>query len=162
MFGSGGVPESVTVAVLEYDPEVAAVTVTVTVAVAPLFRGDGRVQLIGPAPTHVVPALGTTETSVGPAASVSVSVVPSAADGPLFFTVMVYTEFWPRNTALPTVVLTPRSAVVGLIETAPSDQLELPLNVSEIGTLGAPVRLLPTPRTSGLVLFPDLKFHCAT
>jgi len=55
------------------------------VAVAPLAKGDGRVQLIGPVPAQVVPALGVTETKVNPAgASVSVSVTVFAGDGPLF------------------------------------------------------------------------------
>ena len=95
------------------------------------------------------------------AANVSVRVTLFAADGPLFVTVMLYVEFCPSGTAL-TLVVTPMSAVLGLIETAPSDQFDVPLNVSEIGTLGAPVRLLPTPRTPGFVLFPRCTFHCET
>lgn len=74
----------------------------------------------------------------------------------------------PRKTALPTLVLTPISAAVGLIDTAPSDQLELALNVSESGTLGAPVRALPLPVTSGGSLAPQkpqavvVRFHSET
>ena len=41
------------------------------------------------------------------------------------------------------------SAAVGLIDTAPSDQFEVPLNVSDIGTLGAPDRVLPVAVTAG-------------
>lgn len=89
MLGSGGVPESVMVAILAYAPAVLAVTVTVMVAFAPLFSGVGSVQFTGPVPVHVVPALPTAETNVGPAARVSVSVTPLAADGPLLVTVMV-------------------------------------------------------------------------
>ena len=89
MLGSGGVPESVMVAVLAYAPAAPAVTVTVMVAFAPLASGVGSVQFTGPVPVHVVPPLATAETKVGPAASVSVSVTPLAADGPLFVTVMV-------------------------------------------------------------------------
>src|SRR2546425_1819191 len=51
------------------------------------------------------------------------------------------------------------SAVVGLIDTAPSAQLEVLLNVSERGTLGAPVRVLPVPRTSGGAVAPEFIFH---
>src|SRR5579863_9546904 len=47
------------------------------------------------------------------------------------------------------------------METAPSDQLEVPpLNVSEIGTLGAPVRALPEAVTSVLPLPPEFWLHC--
>ena len=48
------------------------------------------------------------------------------------------------------------------MDTAPSDQLEVPLNVSEIGTLGAPARLLPVPLTPGFALFALFRFHCET
>src|SRR5580692_5875025 len=54
------------------------------------------------------------------------------------------------------------SAVLGLIDTAPNDQLDVPLNVSEIGTLGAPVLDVPVARTSGFVVPPLLAFHCDT
>ena len=149
VLGSGGVPESAMVAVLGYCPTTLAVTTTETVAVAPLFKGVGSVQLIGPAPTQVVPALGVTETRVKPAgANVSVSVTAFAGEGPLLVTVMLYVVFCPRKTALTTLVVTAMSAVVGLIETAPSDQFE-EVKVSEIGTLGAPDLVLPVPRTSG-------------
>ena len=37
------------------------------------------------------------------------------------------------------------SAVDGLIDTAPSDQFDVPLNVSEKGKLGAPGRVVPLP-----------------
>ena len=57
--------------------------------------------------------------------------------------------FCPTKTALTTLVVTAMSAVVGLMETAPSDQFEEPLKVSEMGTLGAPDLVLPVPRTSG-------------
>ena len=57
--------------------------------------------------------------------------------------------FDPRKTALPTLVVTARSALDGLMETAPIDQLEFALKVSESGTLGAPVRALALPVTSG-------------
>ncbi len=53
------------------------------------------------------------------------------------------------------------SAVLGLIETAPSDQFEVPLNVSEIGTLGAPVRLVPLPLVP-VVLFALRAVHSET
>ena len=162
VFGSGGVPESAMVAVLGYSPATLAVTTTETVAVAPLFRGVGNVQLIGPVPTQVVPALGVTETRVKPAgASVSVSVTAFAGDAPLLVTVIVYVVFCPTNTALTTLVVTAMSAVVGLIETAPSDQFE-EVKVSEIGTLGAPDLVLPVPRTSGgETSAPELAaFHC--
>jgi hypothetical protein len=150
VLGSGGVPESVMVAVLGYSPATLAVTTTETVAVAPLFRGVGSVQLIGPVPTQVVPALGVTETRVKPAgANVSVSVTAFAGDRPLLVTVVLYVVFCPTKTALTTLVVTAMSAVVGLIETAPSDQFEELLKVSEIGTLGAPDLVLPVPRTSG-------------
>ena len=81
------------VAVLGYCPATIAVTTTETVAAAPLSRGVGSVQLIGPAPTQVVPALGVTDTSVNPAASVSVSVTEFAGEGPLLVTVMLYVVF---------------------------------------------------------------------
>jgi hypothetical protein len=68
--------------------------------------------------------------------------------------------FWPRKTALPTVVVTAISAAVGLMDIAPSDQLEVVLKVSAIGTLGAPVRVLPVPWTSGGSAFPLLALHC--
>jgi hypothetical protein len=45
------------------------------------------------------------------------------------------------------------SAVVGLTETAPRAQFDVPLKVSEIGTLGAPLRLVPLPRTPGFAVF---------
>ena len=54
------------------------------------------------------------------------------------------------------------SAVLGLAETAPRDQLEAPEKLSEMGTLGAPVRLLPLPVTSGGSAPPDAVFHCVT
>ena len=57
------------------------------------------------------------------------------------------------------LVVTATSAVLGLIEIAPSDQLEFALKVSENGRLGLPGRLLPEPVTS--VPPPPLaKFHC--
>ncbi len=149
------------VAVFGYCPATLAVTTTAMVAVAPLAKGVGRVQLIGPVPTQVVPALGVTETKVNPAgASVSVSVTVFAGDGPLLVTVMLYVVFCPRKTALTTVVVTAISAVVGLIETAPCDQLDAPLNVSEIGTLGAPALVLPLARGSRVPLAPLTAFHC--
>ena len=60
-------------------------------------------------------------------------------------------------------MVTAMSAVVGLIETAPSDQFE-EVKVSEIGTLGAPDLVLPVPRTSGGEMgAPELSaFHCET
>src|SRR5712691_8744683 len=70
-------------------------------------------------------------------------------------------EFCPSGTAL-TLVVTPMSAALGLTDTAARDQLDEPLKVSESGTLGAPVRLLPTPLTPGFVLFPRCTFHCET
>src|SRR5579863_1734122 len=70
-------------------------------------------------------------------------------------------EFWPNGTAL-TLVVTPMSAVLGFTDTAPSDQFDAPLNVSEIGTAGAPVRLLPLEVTSGGSAPPDARFHCDT
>ena len=95
---------------------------------------------------HVVPALGTYPTNDRLVALyVSARVTLFAADGPLFLIVMLYVEFCPTDTAL-TLVETPISAVLGLIEIAPNDQFDVPLKVSEIGTLGAPVRLVPTPR----------------
>src|SRR5579859_1836739 len=55
------------------------------------------------------------------------------------------------------------SAVLGLIEIAPSDQFEVPPPiVSDIGTLGAPVRELPTAVTSVLPLPAVFAFHCDT
>ena len=89
VLGSGGVPESVMTAVLAYAPAALALTVTVMVAVAPLARGVGSVQFTGPVPVQVVPPLATAEIKAGPAASVSASVTPLAADGPLLVTVMV-------------------------------------------------------------------------
>lgn len=89
VLGSGGVPESVTVAVFAYAPEAVAVSTTATVAVAPLAKGVGRVQVMGPVPVQVVPALGVTEFRVIPAARVSVSVTEFAADVPLLKTVML-------------------------------------------------------------------------
>src|SRR5512141_3107783 len=55
------------------------------------------------------------------------------------------------------------SAVLGLIGIAPRDQFEVPLKVSEIGTLGAPVRLLPVAVTAGGSI-PEtvVRFHCET
>jgi hypothetical protein len=132
--------------------------VTVIVAVAPLANEAGRVQLMVVVVVQVVPALGTTEIRDRfVAAQVSVSVTLLAADNPLLKIVMSKTEFCPRATAL-TLVVTPISAVVGLIYTAPSDQFDVPLNVSEIGTLGAPVRVLAVPFTPGFV-FPCGTFH---
>jgi hypothetical protein len=54
------------------------------------------------------------------------------------------------------------SAVVGFIETAPIDQFEAPLKVSEMGTLGAPALVLPLARGSRLPLTPLVAFHCET
>jgi hypothetical protein len=68
-------------------------------------------------PTHVVPALGFVDTHVSPAPSVSVRTTLFAADSPLFLTVMLKVEFCPRSTAL-TLVETPMSAVLGLLEIA--------------------------------------------
>jgi hypothetical protein len=60
-------------------------------------------------------------------------------------------------------VVTLTSADVGLIDTAPKDQFEVPLKLSEIGTLGAPLRELPLDCTSGEAVLPPLfKFHCVT
>src|SRR5437879_7689831 len=53
------------------------------------------------------------------------------------------------------------SAAVGLIDTAPCDQLEA-ANVSAIGTLGAPARLLPTPLTPGFAVSELRTLHCET
>src|ERR1700722_7080505 len=64
------------------------------------------------------------------------------------------------KTALLTVVVTPISAAVGLIETAPCDQFDVLLKTSETGTLGAPARVLPVPVTSRALLPPVLRFHC--
>src|SRR4029077_12119856 len=115
VLGSGGVPVSAMVAVLGYSPATLAVTTTETVAVAPLFSGVGSVQVIGPVPAQVVPALGVTERKVKPAgANVSVSVTPFAGDGPLLVTVMLYVVSCPKKTALTTLLVTAMSAVVGL------------------------------------------------
>jgi hypothetical protein len=90
VFGSGGVPESVTVAVLGYAPEALAVTTTATVAVAPLAKGVGSVQEIGAVPAQVVPPLGVTDTRVNPAAAqVSARTTLFAGEGPLLLTVML-------------------------------------------------------------------------
>ena len=89
VFGSGGVPESLTVATLGYAPEAPAVSTTVTVACAPLARVP-TVQVIGLAVvTHVTPALGVTEFSVIPVASKSESATALAGDVPLLKMVMV-------------------------------------------------------------------------
>ena len=88
VFGSGGVPESVTVAVFAYAPEAAAVSTTATVAFAPLASVP-MVQVIGPVPVQVTPALGVTETSVIPAARASESETAFAAEVPLLKTVML-------------------------------------------------------------------------
>jgi hypothetical protein len=79
----------VTVAVLAYEPEALAVSITATVAVAPLANGVGRVQVIGPVPVQVVPALGVVETRVMPAAKLSVNTTAFAGEGPLLVTVML-------------------------------------------------------------------------
>src|SRR5438270_7779470 len=134
------------------------------VALAPLANGVAKVQVMGPVPTQAPEVV--VAAPVKPAASVSVSWTAFAGDGPLLETVIVYTEFWPSCTAL-TLVLTPMSADVGLIDTAPRDQFELPLKVSDRGTLGAPVRLLPVARASGgSLLVPPApvlaRFHCET
>src|SRR5262249_48983902 len=113
---------------------------------------------MGPVPLQV-PALGVAEMRVRPDARVSVKTTLFAGDGPLFLTVMLYVEFWPSATAL-TLVVTPMSPSDGLIDTAPSDQLEVPLKVSDMGTLGAPERVLPAPLTS-VPLLPVLRVHCA-
>src|SRR5437016_2821595 len=86
VFGSGGVPESVTVAVLAKDPAAAAVTVIATVAVAPL-ASVARVHVTGPVPAQVIVGE-VTDTNVNPADSASVKVMVFAADGPLLETVM--------------------------------------------------------------------------
>ena len=71
--------------------------------------------------------------------------------------------FDPKKTALPTLVLTPISAVEGLMDTAPTDQFEVPLKLSDIGTLGAPERVLALAATSVVApMFPLVKFHCCT
>ena len=58
--------------------------------VAPLAKGVGKVQLMVAAVTHVVPALGVTETTARPGdAYVSVSVTPLAAERPLLVMVML-------------------------------------------------------------------------
>ncbi len=54
------------------------------------------------------------------------------------------------------------SAAVGLIDTAPSDQVEVALNTSEIGTLGAPVLMLAVPLTSRAAVPPLVVFHSDT
>jgi len=87
VFGSGGDPASVTVAVLAYDPEFEACTVTVTVAAAPL-ASVACVHVIGGLLLHAMVGE-LTETNAGPVASVSVSETEFAADGPLFETVML-------------------------------------------------------------------------
>ena len=75
-------------------------------------------------------------------------------------TVMLYVVFCPRKTALTTVVVTAISAVVGLMETAPCAQLDEPLKVSDMGTLGAPALVLPLARGSRVPLAPLTAFHC--
>ncbi len=90
MFGSGGVPESVTVATLGYAPAAVAVSTNVTVACAPLARVP-TVQVIGLAVvTHVtVFGFSVTEFSVIPVASKSESATALAGNVPLLKTVMV-------------------------------------------------------------------------
>ena len=89
MLGSGGLPESVTVAVFANAPEAVAVSTTVTVAVAPLAKEVGSVQVMGPVPVQVVPELGVTETKVIPEAKESERVTLFAAENPLLETVML-------------------------------------------------------------------------
>jgi hypothetical protein len=89
VFGSGGVLESDTTAVLAYDPAALAVTGTVMVTVAPLAIGVAKVHVMGAVPVQV-PEVVVTVPSVKPvAAQVSFTMTLFAADGPLFFTVMV-------------------------------------------------------------------------
>jgi hypothetical protein len=89
VLGSGGEPESEMVAVFGKVPEAVAVATTATVAVAPLAKDAGRVQLIGPLPVQVVPALGVADTKVMPDARASVRTTLLAAESPLFVTVML-------------------------------------------------------------------------
>jgi hypothetical protein len=66
------------------------VTTTVTVAVAPLANGVGRLQVIGGgAAEQAVPALGVIDTTAMLAGHVSVRTTLLAADGPLLETVVV-------------------------------------------------------------------------
>ena len=59
-------------------------------------------------------------------------------------------------------IVTPTSAWSGFTERAPNDQFEVPLRVSDIGTLGAPARVLPVARTSGFArLVKEGRFHRA-
>ncbi len=70
------------------DPEAAAVSITTTVAVAPLVRFP-IAQVIGLAVVTHVPTLGVAETNVIPVASVSESETVFAVDVPLFVIVIV-------------------------------------------------------------------------
>src|SRR6202020_523094 len=54
------------------------------------------------------------------------------------------------------------SAVVGLIDIAPTAQLDVSSKSSAMGTLGAPLREVPTPLTPGFVLLALRAFHCET
>src|SRR5216683_2352938 len=146
-----------TVAVLVYAPMALGVTRTVTVAVDPALIAP-RMQIIGALPAHV-PWVGVAETSVSPPAKVSVSVVAVAVDGPLLVTLRVNVRFCGKKAEEP-ATLTVTSAWKGLTATATRDQLEVPLKVSDSGTLGAPARVLPVPRTSVVaLLLVEFKFH---
>src|SRR5207245_3827959 len=98
-----------------------------------------KLHVMGVVPLHV-PWLGTDDTNITPLASVSVSVTPVAVSGPLFVTVAVYVRFVGNNDVEPATA-TPRSACGGLMEIAPAVHGVIALRLSDMGTLGAPVRV---------------------
>ena len=152
------VTELVTLAVSGYPPMALGVTSRLTVAVPLRFR---RLQVNVGAAKLQEPWVGVAETKVRPAGSVSVNVTPLATEGPRSVTVIVYVRLFGKNADDP-MTLTARSACSGWIDTAATDQLDVALNCSERGTLGAPARVDPVPRTSGgEIAAVEVRFHCA-
>src|SRR5882762_4827851 len=93
-FGSSSF--AATLAVLLMPPVCVGVTTSVTVAELPFAR-DPSAQLIVLVPVQLL-WLGVTETNVSPAGSVSLTLTPVAALGPLFVTVIVYVRLPPTMT----------------------------------------------------------------
>ena len=84
---SGSASDALTLAVSVICPEAVGVTMTVTMALAPLANVPTE-QLTGPVPLQE-PCVVEEETNVTPAGSVSVTLTFVACAGPLFLTVIL-------------------------------------------------------------------------
>ncbi len=135
--GVGFVSFSVTVAVFMIVPVPVAMTVSETVALAPLASCP-RLQVTA-AGTVQVPWLGVTLSKLRLAGSRSVSVTPVELDGPLLVTVKVYVTVVPWVTVVGNAVLViarfATSAAPGLIMMAEGVKPTWPLVISAVGLL---------------------------